>query len=193
MSRASGSRRSLAKLIREHPNLGEVFRLLAYDMDDRSAAIIKAADVEMALEGALAHRMVIDNEVDLKEVFVGESAPLGSLSAKIKVGYAFGLLRDNTRAELNRIRAIRNVFAHARRPIQFSTPEVATACASLITPDRIERPHWSHYDASAPWPPADPRQRYIRTTEAIAAALTITTFDLGPDERPRPMEVPDLD
>ena len=59
---------------------------------------------------------------------------LGTFGAKIKMGHALQLYGDITRADLNCIKDIRNVFAHAKMQLDFSSPEVIDACTQLKGP-----------------------------------------------------------
>jgi hypothetical protein len=106
------------------------------EQHDRAAAVILAALLEDALRDAILSRMVPLTEQKERQIF-GPDSPLGSLSAKIKVGFALGVYGPETRADLDTIRGIRNAFAHARRPIKFDTPEIAAECAKLRIPRRV--------------------------------------------------------
>jgi DNA-binding MltR family transcriptional regulator len=63
-------------------------------------------------------------------LFVG-SAPLSSFSAKIQVAYAIGLIGPKATHDLDRIREIRNAFAHAKVSITFDTDAVANTINGL--------------------------------------------------------------
>ncbi len=101
--------------------------------NDRGAALLLVANLEnsmrIAIEGKLStaerHRAML---------FDGEVSPFGTFSRKIRMGYALRLFGDETRSNLEIIRRIRNVFAHAPCPLHFSTVEVVNACALLKVP-----------------------------------------------------------
>lgn len=63
-------------------------------------------------------------------MFKGD-APLASFSARIRMAYALGIISKEMRADLDAIRDIRNVFAHAQKHITFDTHAVRSACLSL--------------------------------------------------------------
>lgn len=63
------------------------------------------------------------------------------------------------------IRAIRNAFAHASKPIEFGTPEVSVVCARLKLIAKVKGEDIE-----------DPRKRYIETTEEISRALLLRHF-----------------
>jgi hypothetical protein len=101
------------------------------DMDDRSCAIVQASRLESSLQEVLLKRMVQLSNEEIADLFTDPAAPLFSLSSKIGVGYAIGAFGPNTRADLDRIRHVRNPFAHARTRIHFATPEIASVCQNL--------------------------------------------------------------
>ena len=82
---APKKRSSIRDLSRESRSLGE----LAMGVDppaitaDRAAAIVYAADLESALEDALAYKMVDLSNRKYENLFTKELAPLRSFHAKI--------------------------------------------------------------------------------------------------------------
>lgn len=104
----------------------------------RTAAIVAAALVEDALRWCLCSFLIPAGaqqaELPAEEqaaVFDNETAPLKTFHAKIVIGYSLGIYGKVTRENLQRIKNIRNVFAHSPRAITFDTPEVAKECAEL--------------------------------------------------------------
>jgi hypothetical protein len=53
------------------------------------------------------------------------------------MGYAVGLFGEETKNNVDIIRIMRNVFAHAPSPVKFSTVEIEDACALLKVPARV--------------------------------------------------------
>ena len=127
-------------------------------MPDQAIALTSGALVERALERAIQSRMVKLSRTERRELFFG-MGPLATLSAKIRMAHALALVGPGCRTELERIKDIRNQFAHSFHPLQFKTREVARHCALLTTPERATsigiKP--DRYDV---WPPTDPRVRY---------------------------------
>lgn len=155
----------MRELSRMDPDEIEVL-LKEYDfakIHDRSVAIMAAADVEHALELALVNQFVPLSNGRFKELFERDG-PLTSFSAKIKIASAMGLFGDGIRAELNRIRDIRNAFAHARRPILFSTRRIADECQKLRFFEMFDTHESIRNMKADAWPPTDPRQRYLEIT-----------------------------
>jgi hypothetical protein len=98
--------------------------------DDRTAALVSASDLEGSIEQAISKRMRPLSTQEYNDLFFGDS-PLATFSAKIKLGYALRIYGSETRTELDLIRDVRNAFAHSRRAISFSIPEVADICDLL--------------------------------------------------------------
>jgi hypothetical protein len=97
---------------------------------DRSAALIGCTLVEMALYELLLSKCVGLTSTEDNQLF-GTTAPLSGFSARTRTAYAFGFIGPNTRQHLDRLREIRNVFAHSPAIISFETPAIAIATANL--------------------------------------------------------------
>ena len=178
----SNKQRSLREIAEEPPDLADYMDLLdeLKEQHDRAAAVILAAQVEDALRAAILERLISLSEKEEARIF-GPDMPLGSLSAKIKIGFALGVYGAETRADLDKIREIRNAFAHAKKPIKFETPSVAAECAKLgapnwISPDDVDE---------APWPPIHPRRQYFAATQLLWGRLgrCAAKYKLPPPDR----------
>jgi hypothetical protein len=75
----------------------------------------------------------------LSRSLLGANGPLGSFANEILIGYALNIFGDETKANLDIIRAVRNAFAHAKIPIKFTTPQVKNACTHLRIPTLLPR------------------------------------------------------
>lgn len=85
-----------------------------------SRVIVRTTLVEKILEMLLEGRMGSNLSNKLREdIFQGKNAPLATLSAKIDLSCAFGLITSEQRTTLNNIRKVRNTFAHADEQIYF--------------------------------------------------------------------------
>ena len=135
--------------------------------EDRAVAIIEATKLESELEDAIKSKMVSLSDTQHGEIFTGEGA-LATFGAKIKIAYALGIFGKQTRKDLDTIRAIRNAFAHCRKPLYFHTEEVADACALLTAVART--PNLSNFKG-IPRPIDTPRGMYIASTMLIFGAL----------------------
>lgn len=163
MTRARKTK-GLKKLISEPFNFLELAQFLGAvrKYDDRAAAIVAGAQLENALEFTLIKRLPKLDKADFGSLFHPDR-PLSSFAAKIYLGHALGIYGENTRQDLNQIREIRNVFAHARRAVTFKTEEVAKHCSKLTLPVRGVNAVPTF--AAAFWPPpqTNTRSQYLES------------------------------
>jgi hypothetical protein len=125
---------SLSRLIRKFDLREWVCALADIRMgSDREAAILATSMIDRALEFALIEKFVELTEAQKEAIFEG-MGPLSSFSAKIKLAHALGVAGDQAKSDLERIRKIRNAFAHSFAPITFDTPEVSVLCARIVFP-----------------------------------------------------------
>ena len=139
---------------------------------DRAAAIVAAAMVENRLEGAMKFRFELDDKLE-GEMF-RSSAPLGSFSAKIKLGFMLRLYSRDAYNDLVRLKDIRNDFAHNFSITDFNNQSIQDRCKNFVLVDDcvLQR------GTAEPGPPkrgvaiyiqdrdnvlATPRGRYIHT------------------------------
>ncbi|NGX95089.1 MAG: hypothetical protein G4V63_07615 [Candidatus Afipia apatlaquensis] len=119
-------RDALRALGKRFPAPSELTKTLdaAYEQPDRSAAIVATAIIESILEKIIVARLK-HKEPDLIGKLFKDRGPLSDFHSKILVATAFGVISPNMGSELHRIKAIRNVFAHAKIDVNFDTPEIA--------------------------------------------------------------------
>lgn len=145
-----------------------------YSGPDRGAALVLGALAERALEKLLRRGM---RDSGVNELF-DFGAPIGTFYAKIQVAFAFRLLGQTTRHDLNLIRHVRNQFAHSRQPIRFTTPEVRAVCDQFRLPD-LPGVHLSfrmlnavsHRRLRAASDSTHPRTRYFTACNEIAQRI----------------------
>lgn len=115
---------------------------------DRYIALVSAGAVEEGLKIALARHLGLD-PAD-KRFAKGK---LANFNSRIREAAHLGLLTPEETIELDRIREVRNAFAHALTSISFDTPEVAE-----ITKRLYHHPvtSWAGYFA-----PAFPARRHF--------------------------------
>jgi hypothetical protein len=120
------------EIIREYPSMEGFFE---NDKEirtgsDRAAAILVGASVEWALEAAtLAQFPCLDDET-LEKLRGGA---LSSFYGNIYLAYAMGIIDSAMRDDLNTIRKVRNIFAHAMTHVTFSRPEISAECNKLVS------------------------------------------------------------
>jgi DNA-binding MltR family transcriptional regulator len=150
---------------------------------DRAVAIIAGSLVEARLREALEIRFQRDQKIEA-EMF-RSSGPLGSFSAKIKLAFLMRALTPEAYKELDRLKDIRNQFAHHLDIKDFQSQKISGLCANFSL---IEK----HFQEEMP-PHVDPpnphgvmpliairlrdkklkqaRWRYIMTAQLFALAL----------------------
>jgi len=91
MSSDPASIQSLKNLIKQRPSSDELHDMLlrlTEDFHDRGAALSAVSLLDGYLQHSLSKKLRPDNKPDY---LFGSGAPLRSLSAKIRLGYALGL------------------------------------------------------------------------------------------------------
>jgi hypothetical protein len=163
------------------------------DLEDRAIGLVFSGVVERKLEKEIARRFVALKGSKYKELFGTNGTLIGFLS-KIRVAYALGIFGEKTFSDLNKIREIRNVFAHTLHPVKFSNRRIAQHCKSLKLADGDLVPllsflGWLPDDYFSvpkrerkPLPPLSPRQRFIVTCAVLELALGVY---VQPPKRPR--------
>lgn len=123
---------TLKSLLRQRLDDEDILPLLKEMREgaDRSAALVGCTLVEMALYELLLSKCVGLTATEDNQLF-GTTSPLSGFSARTRVAYAFGFIGPVTRRHLDRLREIRNVFAHSPAIISFETPAISIATANL--------------------------------------------------------------
>jgi DNA-binding MltR family transcriptional regulator len=102
-----------------------------FGANERAGAIVAVAFLEDVLSDAISTRFRPLTEGARKLVFETGGAPLSSLSAKIHIAYALGLISSAAREDLLKLKAVRNLFAHEREVRSFLHKKVQEHCAVL--------------------------------------------------------------
>jgi DNA-binding MltR family transcriptional regulator len=128
------SKTSLKALLKRLPTGDEVrdvtFQLR--ELDDNAAALVACALLSHALRDAIISKFVPISEKDLDEIFSdNKGGPLASLSARIRLAHAMGIVGPRTRRDLDILRRIRNAMAHVIQTVDFSTKEVRDECDKI--------------------------------------------------------------
>jgi hypothetical protein len=84
------------------------------NVSDEATVVVGGAILEFVLRDAIARHFRKDvNQKEISKLFKVESnGPLNDFSSKIKLAYALGIWKEKTREDLDKIREIRNYFAH---------------------------------------------------------------------------------
>jgi DNA-binding MltR family transcriptional regulator len=103
--------------------------------DPIATAILGTAVVEYELDKLLRWRIPRNDDATWEDI-VGDVGPLGTLSRKIKMGYALKLYDSTTMHNLDVIRTIRNGFAHTKKIIGFDHELVVAEIKKVRIPAR---------------------------------------------------------
>lgn len=139
-------------------------RELTADLDERGMVLALAAFAEEAL-GDLLSAFMQPGEAS-SALLDGFNAPLGAFSSRIKAAAALGLLTPAQQENLDRLRRIRNAFAHAWEPVSFSDQRLASHIAAL------------HYSPLISEPPRDASEKVRALISATLTELRSTTHQI---------------
>lgn len=116
----------LSRLSREHPTTEEANAVIDSMLVSApiATAILGAGLVEHDLDRLLRDKIKVSDE--MWNELTSESGPLRSLSSKILMGHALKIYDEKLRQVLDVMRTIRNVFAHAKKLINFAHPDIVS-------------------------------------------------------------------
>jgi hypothetical protein len=93
-----------------------------------------AAVLEEELERAIKLKMrPLSKSMD-KDLFDGRYAPISTFAAKIDVAYALDITTTQIHEDLNRIRLIRNNFAHSKQVLNLEVEPIRSLFGALRKP-----------------------------------------------------------
>ncbi|HLY40503.1 MAG TPA: hypothetical protein VKR52_04775 [Terracidiphilus sp.] len=143
-----------------HPHLKDFMKFLdaLNEESDRGAALIALAMIDDLLEQAILAFLIDDRES--KRLLEGFNAPLGTFSTRTLAAYSLGLISEREFNECNKLRKVRNEFAHNVHQT-FDDERVKEICATLNFSIKDEP------DNKLP-----PKSQY--TTAAICLILNLT-------------------
>lgn len=109
---------------------------------DRGLALICAEHLSSELEVLLRAKLAIKRTADLKKIvdpmFRSGTGAMHSFSARIKFAYVFGWIPSDVFGDLERIRSIRNDFAHSSGKLRFTTQSMAARVKMLMIGHEFE-------------------------------------------------------
>jgi hypothetical protein len=126
------SKKSLSShLSRRDPDDAEFEQVIneIHKGSDRVAAIMAAAYVDSNLAKLISASLADGS--DSRALFHDEGAPFGTFKRKIVAGLAMGLFPQKVADDLDRIRDIRNQFAHALLSLNFENEHIKRECGKL--------------------------------------------------------------
>src|ERR1700747_724469 len=125
----------LTDLTLRHPDqadIDEINRQIDSEENDRGAAILAGTLVENALAYVISRREPSFTKRH-KKLFQ-HNGIFSTFDARIILAEAMNIFGAVTNHNLDLIKHVRNVFAHASVPVKFSTPEINAACLALNAP-----------------------------------------------------------
>lgn len=154
---------SLYELSRELPPEDEFDALInsLSEMEARGATLIIASILDSYLEHAISASFVEIGATKFNALFRDRQAPFSSFGNKIRVAHALGVFNDEIRAQLDRIRSIRNAFAHTMQAIDFDHPVISVECSKL-NPSKI---------SGLPFKANSPRESFLGSATLIGIAI----------------------
>lgn len=114
--------------------LNRLLKVVNEQKEDRGLVLTLAAFSEEAL-GRLIEAYLHDEKA-AKSLVEGFNAPLGSFSTRILAARALGLISEEQYSDLEKLRKIRNEFAHTWDRISLSRASM-TDRVSAMTPSRV--------------------------------------------------------
>lgn len=102
--------------------IAAIHRLIIEENANRADALTSSCGLQKALQGLLQTAMIDHPKVN--DLFDDSNGTLSTFAAQIKCAWAFGLIDDDLRHDLDCIRKIRNEFAHESEQKSFSTSPV---------------------------------------------------------------------
>ncbi len=101
-----------------------IYALEHKEANDRALALVLGAIIEQGLETAILSHCIKLNETEQRNLFQGGDDAALAFGPKIRLGYALGIYGDGARTDLDCVRHIRNLFAHTKSDIRFTSTEV---------------------------------------------------------------------
>lgn len=125
------------------------------EQSDRGVAIVGAAWVEEAITETLAS--ILHTETKAWERLFEADGAMSSFSAKIDLLHVLGLTSELIRADMHRLRTIRNTFAHqvahhkTHAKLAFHNPDIKDKCLALkcVEHEKLSEPREAFIQACA--------------------------------------------
>jgi hypothetical protein len=137
---------------------------------DRAAVLVCVSLLEQTLEDAIWAQTAKHAANERDKFFTEGQGVATSLAGKIFLAFVLGVIGPKVRSDLTRIRQVRNVFAHAKRHVDFSNEQVVKMCEFNIASSGV----WRRIVGKATYTP--------RETFVLAAQLIAEGFIQSDDE-----------
>lgn len=142
---------------------------------DHAAALLACELLSHGLKKCIIRELTAADEKLVDEI-LGYRGFLRSFASQIAMGQALGCLGPRVRTELDRVRQIRNAFAHGKARWDFNTDQIKSECLKLDTHKRLKGAHAGRYEPhiqaiSALKPELLARHLFIQTSTMLSTAL----------------------
>ncbi|MBS7788311.1 hypothetical protein KIH23_13465 [Flavobacterium sp. CYK-55] len=120
---------TIKELDKENPGLEKIMhenisiRFSLNEETDRGCALLAVSFLEQSIEKCLSNKLI--GSKNHKKLLFDFNGPLGNFSNKLSISYSVGLIDKVEFEELQKIRQIRNLFAHSYEPITFESNEIS--------------------------------------------------------------------
>lgn len=158
-----------------------------YGESDRGCVLVAAAMMDEGLEVLLREHMLSDKSsvnACVEPLFIG-LGPLKSFWAKTQLARALGLIDEWMYKDLDRMRNLRNLFAHSYEQADFDDPRVIALTNSLVGADKAVQSFNTGPDANGdvhPIPPPTSRRHVKgrrRTSKKERLRFTLAASYIG--------------
>jgi len=141
-------------------------------MSDRATALVLGAILEQGLELSILSHCVIgwntsESDAEQKKLFGGSGDGSMNYAVKIRMAFALGVFGPLTRADLDIMRHVRNLFAHDRSHLVFDERIVSDLSEQI---QWVEKYTWG---GLAGRKPVSARSIYIATVRHLFPYLTV--------------------
>src|SRR3546814_9114869 len=94
-------------------------------------------------------------------LLTGDGGPLGSFSNKMLAAYAFGIITDVIKSNIDTVRHIRNAFAHTMAPLTFSHAAIVTSLEKSPLPNGKRTQLYKRLSSVREIAPESPQDAFI--------------------------------
>lgn len=102
---------------------------------DRGAVLVSAALIDEGLRRLIAARL-LENSSQSDPLFDGGNAPISTFSSRIEMAYRLGLIQCSAKSVLNKLRRLRNDFAHSHKIVSLEDPSVKDRIEAMLAEQR---------------------------------------------------------
>jgi hypothetical protein len=177
--------KTLKDLKKEIPSTDDIMRRLAMAQlaSDYEASMLSASLLEYMLVQAITTKFIPLGKDHLNSLFSDAgNAPLCTFAAKIKLAYALGIISIETRCQIERVKEVRNHFAHHKDRASFDEAIVRSECIKFkqykAIPDNLKKVRE---------PGLTPKLMYVQTCSFVCIDLVNyinSTGTLGDTRQP---------